>query len=335
MNYGPELLLVGAVAAVGILHTMVPDHWVPITLIARQQGWTKAETARASLKAGTGHVLSTLAIAVVVWFGGVAFAQHFGHYVDIAASAALIGFGVWIAASALLEMRGDASHSHHGHHHGVVAAGSIHGSELQTIKTDRGNVFLSIYGEGMLPHFRLTGGGEESFNVETVRDDGSRQSFAMGRQGKYWESVDAIPEPHQFTVSVRADMDGRLQTFEVRFEEDPEHGHQHPIPKRTALLFILGSSPMVEGIPAFRGGQIRHGSDRRYVSRIRPDNNRYLCLAMRIFHSWFAANQPWASGTLWRSVERRFYRSRGRGVLGLAGILTLDPILGMIYVISF
>jgi hypothetical protein len=36
MNYGPELLLVAAVATVGVLHTIVPDHWVPITLIARQ-----------------------------------------------------------------------------------------------------------------------------------------------------------------------------------------------------------------------------------------------------------------------------------------------------------
>ena len=36
MNYGPALLLVGAVATVGVLHTIVPDHWVPITLIARQ-----------------------------------------------------------------------------------------------------------------------------------------------------------------------------------------------------------------------------------------------------------------------------------------------------------
>ena len=46
MNVGPELLLIGAVAAVGVLHTIVPDHWVPITLIARQRGWSKGETAR-------------------------------------------------------------------------------------------------------------------------------------------------------------------------------------------------------------------------------------------------------------------------------------------------
>lgn len=68
MATSPELLLAGAVAAVGVLHTIVPDHWLPITLIARQRGWSKSETARAALQAGTGHVVSTLLIAsVVLW----------------------------------------------------------------------------------------------------------------------------------------------------------------------------------------------------------------------------------------------------------------------------
>lgn len=31
----------------------------------------------------------------------------------------------------------------------------------------------------------------------------------------------------------------------------PLHEHRHKTPARTALLLILGSSPMVEGIPAF------------------------------------------------------------------------------------
>src|ERR1700676_254696 len=120
MNVGPELLLIGAVAAVGVLHTIVPDHWVPITLIARQRGWSKVETARASLQSGIGHVLSTLLIAVVVWLAGVAVATRFWHIVDTAASIALVAFGSWIAISAARELRGNAGHGHsqgHGHSH--------------------------------------------------------------------------------------------------------------------------------------------------------------------------------------------------------------------------
>ncbi len=153
MIFGSQLLLIGAVVAVGILHTMVPDHWIPITLIARQKQWSKAQTARAALQAGTGHVVTTLLIALVVWIAGVAVAARFGNLVDTISSIALIGFGLWIAFGSWHEM-----HHEHGHYHGDVF------------------------------------------------------------------------HPHE------------------HHDDDESHSHDS---KRTALLLILGSSPMVEGIPAF------------------------------------------------------------------------------------
>jgi hypothetical protein len=104
----PGLLLVLTVAVVGVLHTVVPDHWVPITLIARQRGWSKGETASAALLAGTGHVVTTLLIGLIVWFAGVAVAIRFGHAVDTAASLALVLFGGWVACSAWRELRSGA-----------------------------------------------------------------------------------------------------------------------------------------------------------------------------------------------------------------------------------
>ncbi len=152
MNIAPEALLILAVGMVGVLHTIVPDHWVPITLIARQRGWTRAQTARAALQAGTGHVVSTLAIGLVVWIAGVAFATRFGQAVSMLSSLALIAFGLWIAISSFLELRAHDAHAReHEHAH-----------------------------------------------------------------------------PH-----------------------DRAHSHKHEGSSRTALLLILGSSPMVEGIPAF------------------------------------------------------------------------------------
>jgi hypothetical protein len=44
MSDSSALLLIGAVAAVGVLHTVVPDHWVPITLTYQS---TKAAFRRA------------------------------------------------------------------------------------------------------------------------------------------------------------------------------------------------------------------------------------------------------------------------------------------------
>lgn len=122
----PQILLIGAVFAVGVLHTMVPDHWVPITLLARQKKWTREETASVAFKAGVGHTVSTLIIGILVWVAGVAFATRFGNAVDELSSLALVVFGLWFAISAWRETQHEHAHhphSHdeehsHGHHHG-------------------------------------------------------------------------------------------------------------------------------------------------------------------------------------------------------------------------
>lgn len=101
-------LLVLAVAAVGVFHTMVPDHWAPISLLARQRAWTLMRTARTAAIAGLGHTLSTLAIGLVVWLAGVVVAERYGHLVSTLSSLALIAFGMWIALVSLRELRAHA-----------------------------------------------------------------------------------------------------------------------------------------------------------------------------------------------------------------------------------
>jgi nickel/cobalt transporter (NicO) family protein len=325
MTFGPELLLIGAVALVGVLHTVVPDHWVPITLIARQRGWSMAETARASLMAGTGHVVSTLAIAFVVWIAGVGVATRFGQIVDAAASIALIGFGGWIAISAWREVRDRQAHGHnHAHDFTYLGGDGIHGPELQHIDGEHGELLLSIYEAGVPSRFRLTGADTDRVSIETVRPSGSRQAFEFENRGTYWESVDEIPEPHDFNVKLTVKHGAHEHRYNMRFVEHehghhhdhehqqhehdhaseatrdplyarlhadpatltqhahthrhhrghahahlhdhlpetahlivavegepPLHEHRHKMTARTALLVILGSSPMVEGIPAF------------------------------------------------------------------------------------
>lgn len=113
-----EVLLVAAVVGVGVLHTVVPDHWVPIALVARQQGWSRAQTARAALQAGTGHVVSTLLIGAIVWGAGAAFASAFGHLVSVASSVALVAFGAWVAIGSWRELRE--------HDHTAAGSGAVH-----------------------------------------------------------------------------------------------------------------------------------------------------------------------------------------------------------------
>jgi hypothetical protein len=113
---GSAYLLILAIFLVGIFHTIVPDHWLPIAVIARQQNWSRIQTVRAALIAGTGHVISTLLIGLVFWGIGTIFARTAGDYVNTLASLALVGFGAWIAWSSWKEMRSNVAHHHkHGH----------------------------------------------------------------------------------------------------------------------------------------------------------------------------------------------------------------------------
>lgn len=274
-------LLVGSVLLVGVLHTIVPDHWVPITLIARQRGWTRRETARAALKAGTGHVVTTLILASVVWLAGVAVAAKFGHWIDTISSSALIVFGLWIAITSWTDMRAgdEGSHGHghgaHGHTHDFSHLEShgergdgIHGPELQSMKGRSGTHALSIYEFDQPPRFRFTSSKPETVDavmVETSRADGKRQPFTFAKRGAYWESLEDIPEPHGFVVDLMVIQNDQTITHRTAFAEHEHHhqddhgeqahksgnGEKKKTSTRTALLLILGSSPMIEGIPVF------------------------------------------------------------------------------------
>ncbi len=235
MIQGPELLLVGAVAAVGVLHTIVPDHWVPIALIARQHSWSKAETARAALQAGAGHVVSTLLIAVAVWLAGIAFADRFGHVVDALSGVALVGFGGWVAVSAWREMhpghghphgRGQHSHGHdhsHGHSHGHSHSHAHPHSDQQELVAFSGAADDPLYAP-------LRG--------ETALLNRHIHIHRHGRGAAHIHWHDHMPASDHPVLAGFASA-------------PPLHLHRHKTTARTALLLILGSSPMVEGIPAF------------------------------------------------------------------------------------
>lgn len=244
MIHGPELLLVGAVAAVGVLHTIVPDHWVPIALIARQRGWSKAETARAALQAGTGHVLSTLLIAAAVWLAGIAFADRFGHLVDALSGVALIGFGGWVAVSAWRELQPGDGHQHgHGHSHGHShdhhhSAG--HGDDA----IDR-HEFDHRHSHPQATAFSgaaFSGAADDPLYAplrgESALITHHTHIHRHGRGAAHVHWHDHLPASDHPMLAGFASA-------------PPLHLHRHKTTARTALLLILGSSPMVEGIPAF------------------------------------------------------------------------------------
>lgn len=146
---------------------------------------------------------------------------------NVAIPIAVLGLVVNIVSAWLLS-GGDHGHSH-GHSHGHDDHGE---EEVRRIDTGHGFLLLEIFEDGVPPRFRIrferSQGlmpvpGGQSLTLETVRPDGSRQSFAFVNHGGYLESLEEVPEPHAFTARIGLAHADRTHAHEVTFEEH-DHG---------------------------------------------------------------------------------------------------------------
>jgi nickel/cobalt transporter (NicO) family protein len=108
----PTLAL--AAGTVGVLHTLAPDHWLPIAAVSRARNWNQRRTARVALVCGLGHVSVSVALGMIALVSGTAIVESFGAQSASVAGVLLIGFGV---AYALWGMRHWVHEKLHGHHH--------------------------------------------------------------------------------------------------------------------------------------------------------------------------------------------------------------------------
>ena len=127
------VLLLVAGAALGCFHAALPDHWVPIAVVARANRWPIRQVVKTSLWAGTGHVVGSLLLGVLIiaiGFGVQSIVAVEGKIVGLFLVATGIGFLAW----GLWAKRTGRGHHHHphgvgpGHAHGD-ADGGAHGHD--------------------------------------------------------------------------------------------------------------------------------------------------------------------------------------------------------------
>ncbi|HEU4619935.1 MAG TPA: nickel/cobalt efflux transporter [Gammaproteobacteria bacterium] len=115
-------------------------------------------------------------------------------------------------------------HAHDPHAHGHAA--------LRRIDTGHGVVALEIYEAGVPPRWRLrTERGrawqDHEVSVEIVRPGGARETYGFVNRGGYLESVETIPEPHQFTANLSLQHAGHTHDYALAYTEEHEHAHAH------------------------------------------------------------------------------------------------------------
>jgi len=104
--------LIVAAAGVGFGHAILPDHWLPLAVVGRTQGYPLGRVARLSGLAGVAHVLVSMLLGGAVIAIGLQFRSSVEH-----AQSAIVG-GLLIATGAgflALELTG-RGHRHPDHH---------------------------------------------------------------------------------------------------------------------------------------------------------------------------------------------------------------------------
>jgi ABC-type nickel/cobalt efflux system permease component RcnA len=105
---------------IAFFHAAIPTHWLPFVLTARAQRWSRAKTLFITALAGSGHVLATAVLGLVVAWLGIALSERIGIWFPRIAGAALLIFGLFYIWQ---QWRGHAhTHLHwfvrHDHPHG-------------------------------------------------------------------------------------------------------------------------------------------------------------------------------------------------------------------------
>lgn len=233
LQQGHSWLFVPSAILLGALHGLEPGH--SKTMMAAFIVAIRGTVAQAALL-GLSATVSHTAIVWLIALGGLYFGRNWNTeatepYFQVLSAAVIIAVAAWMLwrtrRESLRVAAADGDHDHdHGHDHDPGREHE-HG-EVRRIDTGHGVLRLAIAEDGVPPRFRLHAERGPSWpadqvEIETERSDGSRELFTFRSHGGYLESVEEIPEPHEFLVRLRLGPAAHRHDFDLEFLE----GHHH------------------------------------------------------------------------------------------------------------
>ncbi len=108
---------------VAFFHAAIPTHWLPFVAAGRAQGWSHGKTLGVTALAGTGHVLATAALGLLLTVFGVAVSARVGAWFPRIAGGLLMALGLFFIwrqlsgrAHSHTHLFGKGEHEHHHHY---------------------------------------------------------------------------------------------------------------------------------------------------------------------------------------------------------------------------
>jgi nickel/cobalt exporter len=216
-------LFIPSAILLGALHGLEPGHskTMMAAFIIAVRG-----TVKQAILLGLCATLSHTAIVWIIALGGMYLwrglaPETLEPYLQLASAVIIILMGAWMVWRARQEQKMAASE--HGHHHGH--------DDLRQIETGHGLLTLEVFEDGVPPRFRLRTLRGHSWTatqvgLETERPNGSRQTFTFVDRNGYLESLEEIPEPHEFMARLSLTHGDHAHSFDEAFVEH-DHGHDH------------------------------------------------------------------------------------------------------------
>ena len=212
-------LFIPSAILLGALHGLEPGHskTMMAAFIIAVRG-TVMQAVLLGLAAALSHTAVVWAVALI----GLHYATQFNSesteaYFQLASAVLIIGIALWMIWQTWREQQTANDHSHH------------HGDEIRSINTGHGVLSVEIFEDGVPPCWRVQFQSGERFaagevKVETIRPDGSRQTFHFLGNGDFLLSRDEIPEPHEFKVRVSLSHGDQAHSYDLEFKER-HHAH--------------------------------------------------------------------------------------------------------------
>lgn len=218
-------LFIPSAILLGALHGLEPGH--SKTMMAAFIVAIRGTVSQAILL-GVAATISHTAIVWAIALGGMYLwqgvdAETLEPWFQFVSGLIIVGVALWMVWRTYADRQSfleTADHAHGDHPH----------DETRRIDTGHGMVELSIFEEGVPPRWRLRtlkgySWHDHDVTVTTKRPDGSSQSFAFADRSGIIESVDAIPEPHQFEVRLNLGHAGHSHDYDLSFAEHSHHDH--------------------------------------------------------------------------------------------------------------
>ncbi|MFG1388729.1 nickel/cobalt efflux transporter [Xanthobacter versatilis] len=231
-------LFIPSAILLGALHGLEPGHskTMMAAFIVAIRG-TVTQAVLLGLAATVSHTLVVWGIALggmYLWQG--VDAEAFEPYFQLASAAIIIAIAAWMLWRTWEDQRrakaaaGDHDHAH-GHHHGGHGHHD-HGEDVRRIDTGHGVVAVEVFEDGVPPRWRIRterghGWAAGDVTIVTERPEGARQAFTFMDRGGFLESVDEIPEPHEFMARVSLGHGGHTHDYDLSFVEGHGHDHMH------------------------------------------------------------------------------------------------------------